>query len=305
MRRGSLTLWVDDEISSWWLCPDLSGRPGASETYSDRAIEACLSLRILLRLPLRQTEGFVRSILCLMGLPLMVPDYTTLARRQKTLPVALPVRPSDRGAGRHIVIDSTGLKIFGEGEWKVRKHGKERGKRRVWRKLHVSVDEKTGEVTGVTMTVGDAGDGPELRELIQQSQQNGGRIAQVSADGAYDSWEIDRLLTEQGIVSTIPPRKGSKIKQHGNSRKVPLQRDENLRQIRKVGRENWAKESGYTRRSLAETHMMREKRMLGPGLMSRTTEAQTTECRLRCAVLNRLAHQGMPDSYPACSNHAK
>ena len=293
-RRGSLTLWIEEDVAAWWLSPEKNGKPGASRTYSDQAIEACLSLRVLLKLPLRQTQGFVRSLMCLAGLSLPVPDYTTLCRRQKTLPVALPVRP--REAARHIVLDSTGLKVFGEGEWKVRKHG--RATRRVWRKIHLSVDETTGEVLAVQMTQGDAADGPQLPLLVQESQHSGGRIAQASADGAYDSWDNDAFLWGQGIVSTIPPRQGSKIRRHGNRRAEPLQRDANLRWIRQKGRRGWRLESGYSRRALAETQMMRQKGILGAALLSRQEQNQTVECRLRCAVLNRLTQQGMPDSYP-------
>jgi len=295
-RRGSLTLWIEEGIETFWLYPGLSGRRGASPTYSNRAIEACLAMRVLFRLPLRQTQGFVRSLLCLAGWTLPVPDYSTLCRRQRGLPVRLPVRPSE--SARHIVLDSTGLKVFGEGEWKVRKHGK--SSRRLWKKLHLSVDEATGEVLGVEMSEGDAADGPRLPSLVQQSQANGGQVKQASADGAYDSWANDQFLSQQGIVSTIPPRAGSKIRQHGNCQAPPLQRDENLRGIRRWGRSVWAKVSGYSRRCLAETHMMRQKRLLGACLLGRTEQAQQTECRLRCAVLNRLTQQGMPDAYPSC-----
>lgn len=285
---------MEEDIASWWLWDEKSGRPGASLCYSDKAIEVCLSLRVLLQLPLRQTQGFVRSVLCLAGLSLPVPDYTTLCRRQRTLGVCLPVRP--RQQARHIVLDSTGLKVVGEGEWKVRKHGK--SGRRVWRKMHLAVDETTGEVLGVCMTDGDAADGPLLGPLLRESQQSGGSIAQASADGAYDSWDNDAFLTEQDIVSAIPPRRGSKIRQHGNCKAKPLQRDENLRWIRQKGRGQWRIESGYCRRALAETQMMRQKQILGSALLGRDKQNQAVECRLRCAVLNRLTQQGMPDSYP-------
>ncbi len=286
---------MEEDLADWWLSQEKSGKPGASRSYSDKAIEACLSLQVLLKLPLRQTQGFVRSLMCLAGVPLPVPDYTTLCRRQRSLRVALPVRP--RAVARHIVLDSTGLKVFGEGEWKVRKHGK--AGRRVWKKVHLSVDEATGEVLAVEMTDGDAADGPYLPCLVQQSEEAGGRVQQASADGAYDSWANDRFLSERGIVSTIRPREGSRIRQHGNAKARPLQRDENLRAIRRWGRSAWAKASGYSRRCLAETHMMRQKRLLGACLLGRTEEAQRIECRLRCAVLNCLTQQGMPDSYPS------
>jgi DDE family transposase len=208
IKRGSLTLWIEEDIEDWWLQPEKTGKPGASATYSEKAIQACLSLRLLLGLPLRQTQGFLGSLFGLTQQALPVPDYTTLSRRQKGLLVRLPVCPSERP--RHIVLDSTGLKVFGEGEWKVRKHGS--GKRRVWRKLHLSVDAASAEVLAVRMSEGDAADGPHLPELVQQSQQVGGPIGQASADGAYDSWDNDAFLTQQGIVSTIPPRAGSKIR---------------------------------------------------------------------------------------------
>lgn len=301
VRRGSLTLWLDANLPDLWLCSERAGEAGASRLYSDHAIEICLSLRVLFRLPLRQTEGFVRSLLCLAGLPfstLPVPDYTTLCRRQKDLEIALPVRAS--GKARHLVIDSTGLKVYGEGEWKVRTHGKDR--RRVWKKLHLSVDEASGEVLALEMTGGDVADGPLLPQLVRESRQVGGDVAQASADGAYDSWSNDRFLTEQGIVSTIPPRKGSRIRQHGNRRQVPpLQRDENLRRIRRWGRARWARASGYSRRALSETQMMRQKRILGASLASRAEQNQVVECRLRCAILNKMTHLGMPDSYRICT----
>ena len=293
VNRGSLTLWIETDIAAWWLRQDKSGKPGASHTYSDRAVETCLALRLLLKLPLRQSEGFVRSLVQMARLSLPVPDYSTLCRRQKHLPVTLPVHP--RQQARHIVLDSTGLKVFGEGEWKVRQHGA--GKRRQWRKLHVSIDEATGEVLAVRMTEAEAADGVQLPALVLQSQQVGGPVAQASADGAFDSWANAAFLSQQGITATIPPRKGSKIRQHGNCKKAPLQRDQNLRAIRRLGRRGWAKASGYSRRSLAETHMMRQKRILGSGLFSRCAARQAVECRLRCLVLNHLTHLGMPDSY--------
>lgn len=294
VRRGSLTLWIEEDIAQWWLTTDKSGKPGASPTYSDKAVETCLSLRLLLKLALRQSEGLVRSLMQMAGLCLPVPDYSTLCRRQKHLPVTLSVRPGQEA--RHVVLDSTGLKVFGEGEWKVKKHGA--GKRRLWKKIHLSVDEATGEVLAVLVSEADTADGGQLPELVLQSQQVGGPIAQVSADGAFDTWANDAFLSQQGIVSTIPPRKGSKIGQHGNCKKAPLQRDQNLRKIRRLGRRRWARESGYSRRSLVETHMMRQKRILGSALSSRCAVRQAVECRLRCLVLNGLTHLGMPDSYP-------
>ena len=215
VNRGSLTLWIEKDIATWWLKKDKSGKPGASHTYSDRAVETCLALRLLLRLPLRQSEGLVRSLVQMARLSLPVPDYSTLCRRQKHLSVTLPVRP--RQEARHIVLDSTGLKVFGEGEWKVRQHGK--GKRRRWRKIHLSVDESTGEVLAVLVSDAATADGVQLPELVLQSQQTGGPVRQASADGAFDSWANDTFLSEQGIVSAIAPERAARSVSMATARK--------------------------------------------------------------------------------------
>lgn len=310
VRRGSLTLWIEEGIEEKWLHPDQqskkSSRRGARPLYSDFAITVCRSLGILMRLPLRQSMGLVGSLLALAKLDLPVPDYSTLSRRSRALAVDLCVAGS-AGADRperprHVVIDSTGLKVYGEGEWKVRQHGV--GKRRTWRKLHLSVDAETGEILACQMTEGDAADGPLLPHLVQESQAVGGTVASARADGAYDSWENDAYLAAQGIEALIPPKKGSVIRKRKKAGVAPLPRDERLRAIRALGggnfeygRRRWAKASGYSRRSLVETAMMRQKVILGSGLRSRLEEAQRCECLLRCRVLNVLTGLGMPDSY--------
>jgi hypothetical protein len=304
VNRGSLTLWIEEGIQDKWLHEGKSGRRGASPTYSDFAITVCRSLGIVLRLPLRQSIGLVGSLFTLAKLDLPVPDYSTLSRRSRTLAVALAVRPPRPEAPpRHLVLDSTGLKVYGEGEWKVRQHGV--GKRRTWRKLHLSVDADTGEILAALMSEGDAADGPLLPPLVEASQTVGGKVASARADGAYDSWENDAFLAGQGIVALIPPKKGSVIRQRKQAGVTPLPRDERLRAIRALGggnfeygRRRWARVSGYSRRSLVETAMMRQKVILGAGLRSRREDTQHGECLLRCRVLNVLTGLGMPDSYP-------
>lgn len=290
--RGSLTLWIEEETLSAWRHHEKTGCRGASRTYSDVAIQTVLTLGIYFRLPLRQSQGFVLSLFSLMGVELPVPTYSTLSRRRENLSVALPRLSSRRDEPVHIVIDSTGLKVFGEGEWKVRTHGK--AKRRVWRKLHLALDADTGEFLACVTTEGSAADSPQLPALLEQIE---GKMDQASLDGAYDSWKVYELLEERGATVTIPPRAGSVIRQHGNVKAPPLQRDQNLREIRRVGKRRWAQESGYSLRALAETGMMRQKRILGGSLSSRSLGSQGVECRLRCQVLNRLTSLGMPDSY--------
>lgn len=259
-------------------------------------------LGILFRLPLRQTCGLVDSILQLINLDLPCPDPSTLCRRRAKLPVDLAPRPAS--GARHILIDSTGLKVYGEGEWKVKKHGV--GKRRTWVKLHFSIDADTGEVLACLCTDGDDADGPLLPELVEASREAGGQVASAAGDGAYDSWANDEYLAGKGIKALIPPCRGSKIRLRRAPGVAPLPRDERLRRIRELGggdfvygRRRWGKESGYSRRALAETGMMRQKVIFGPGLRSRGRASQSVECALRCRGLNVLTGLGMPDSY-AC-----
>lgn len=306
-QRGSLTLWLDEEVVQAWRNAKKTGKRGASKTYSDLAVTSCLSLGLLFRLPLRQSCGLIASILVLLGASLPCPHFSTLSRRRSSLPVDLGIEKasSENGGpekGRYIALDSTGLKIYGEGEWKVKKHGV--GKRRTWRKLHLSVDVETGEILACEMTGGDAADGPLLEFLVASSEYVGGKVDKVSADGAYDSWAIDEYLAGKKIKALIPPGKGSKIRQRKRADVVPLPRDERLRSIRRLGfgdfergRRLWSKESGYSLRSLSETCMMRQKSVFGPSLRSREESGQRVECLLRCRVLNVLTRLGMPESY--------
>ena len=254
-----------------------------------------VDLRLLYHLPLRQTEGFVASILALMGLAVRVPDHTTLSRRQAGLTVDWPLQPKDQPL--HLVVDATGLKGYGEGEWKVRQHGW--NKRRTWRKLHLGVDEATGEIVAQTLTTNSQDDAGQVEPLLDQIETP---IAAVGGDGAYDRRKVFEALaaSDRGppMRPIIPPRKDAKIEQHGNRKAEPLPRDETIRTIRKRGRRTWKKTSGYHRRSIAETQIGRYKQILGDTLHARTLTHQQTETRVGCAILNRLLHLAKPESYP-------
>lgn len=191
-----------------------------------------------------------------MGIELNVPDHSTLSRRLSKLSVELPVVPKDKAV--HVVVDSTGVKVYGEGEWKVRIHGV--GKRRTWRKLHLGVDEGTSEILSAMVTTNDVADCEVLAEVLEQIDQE---IEQVSGDGGYDTKGCYNTITQRGAKATIPPRSNAKIQQHGNSKALPHPRDENLRRVRQVGRKQSQKESGYHRRSLSETAMFRLKTIFG------------------------------------------
>lgn len=293
-QRGSLTVWFSPRVVQAWYYQGSSQR-GAQYIFSALAIQTALTLRLLYHLPLRQTEGFVASIVAMMGLPLRVPDHTTLSRRQADLGIVLPKQRS--GQPRHLVVDSTGLKVYGEGEWKVRQHGF--SQRRTWRKLHVGVDEKSGEIVAQTLTTNRQDDAGQVKPLLAQIKPP---IEAVGGDGAYDRRKVFDALAapKQGapMRPIIPPRKNAKIQQHGNTHAEPLPRDETIRAIRKQGRRAWKKTSGYHRRSIVETHIGRYKQILGDTLHARTLPNQQTEARLGCALLNRMLQLAKPESYP-------
>jgi hypothetical protein len=290
VNRGSLTFWFDEEAIGSWCETQRSGRRGAPRWYSAIAIQCALTLGVVFRLPLRATEGLVRSVIELIGLALPTPDYTTLCRRRGGLPVFLP-RHLPKGAV-HVVIDATGLKVFGEGEWKVRQHGY--AKRRTWRKLHLAVDEASHEIVAAALTTHDVGDNEMFADLLEPIDEP---IAQVSADGSYDSWDTHERIQQRGARAAIPPRKTARIRQHGNSRQRPLPRDEALRTIRRHGRAAWKRAVGYHRRSLAENAMFRIKTLFGSRLSARLFDSQATEAFLRCQAMNRMTQLGMPESY--------
>ena len=282
VNRGSLTVWFDEQsIAQGWTPPRPKGR-GKPGSYSDLAIQTCLTIKTLFRLPYRATEGLMRSLMRLCGLDLPVPDHTHMSRRAATLSAAIPRRK--RNGPIHVVVDSTGLKIFGEGEWKVRQHGV--GKRRTWRKIHLAVDESAKDIIGVEVTTADWGDSEVFAPLLDQVE---GEVSQVSADGAYDTEGTHAAIAERGAKATIPPREGA----------VPWgedhPRDAILSEIATKGRSGWKNDSGYHRRSLAENMMYRLKQ-LGDRLYSRTFERQVNEVHVRAAIINQFTYLGMPDS---------
>ena len=293
VARGSLTVWIDDSLWRQWYAQGPSQR-GAQFVYSDQTIEWMLTMRVLLKLPLRQTQGFIQSLLDLMQLELATPDYSTLSRRQGSLAVVFATRCPD--TPMHLVVDSTGLKVYGEGEWKVRQHGWT--KRRTWRKLHVGVNEATGEVVAQTLTSHRIDDASQVVPLLTQVDE---AVEAVGGDGAYDKQKVfDALATPPSgpsIVPLIALRKDAKIQQHGNRKAPALARDEILRAIRQKGRKGWKQASGYHRRSLAETQIYRYKQLIGNTLKARTEPNQQVESRLGCALLNRMIHLGKPESY--------
>jgi len=288
VNRGNFTFWISDDVLAQWRHENDNFKVGRPFTYSDLAIETLLTLRELFRLTYRGTEGFAKSVLSLMQVDVLIPDFTTLAKRAKTLAIAL--NASKVKGAVALLVDSTGLKVYGEGEWKVRKYGW--SKRRTWRKLHLAVNADTQEIEAEILTDNATDDAAVVDDLLDQTEN---KVGKFSGDGAYDKWKVyDTLLERDGIVPVIPPRRDAKIKQHGNSKLPPLARDEAIRGIRKLGRSEWKQQVGYHRRSLAETAMYRMKVLFGASLKNRSSEAQKTETRLRCKILNHFTRMGMP-----------
>ena len=288
-QRGSVTFWLEQSAMEHWLETTPSHKRGASLTYSDIAISTFETLKCIYGLAGRQTEGFLSSLFELMGIELPVCDHSTVSRRKGQLSISLPVVPK-QGA-LHVVIDSTGVKVYGEGEWKTRQHGV--SKRRTWRKLHLSVDESTGEILTGIVTTNDVQDGEVFEDLLDGIDDE---IEQVSADGAYDQSHCYDALMERHATAAIPPRKNAKIWQHGNCNAPPHPRDQNLRAIRKQGRKRWKKQAHYHRRSLAETTMFRFKTIFGGKARSHNFDNQATELLLQCAALNRMIQIAKPNT---------
>ncbi|UOA15884.1 IS5 family transposase [Sulfitobacter dubius] len=282
-RRGSLTIWFDPEMT-WEAKP--TGKRGRQPIYSDAAIQTCLTMKVLFGMALRQTTGFVESLLRLSGLDWSVPDFSTLSRRQKSLAVNIPYRGFE--GPLHLLIDSTGIKVEGEGEWNARKHGS--SKRGVWRKVHLSIDEKTLEIRAVEFTSSDIGDAPMLPELLNQIPPEQ-EIGSVTADGAYDTRKCHDAIADRGANAVVPPRKNGKPWKPDTAGAIA--RNEALRASKYLGRALWRKWSGYHRRSRAETKMHCMK-LLGQKLMARDPDRQVAELQLRVAVMNGFTALGIP-----------
>ena len=283
--RGSLTLWVDSRSLDTWLDQDRPARRGRRRRYADAAILCCLTLREVYQLPLRATQGLATSLMRLLETEFPVPDYSTLSRRARHLQLTLA---SHSQQIKHLVIDSTGLKLYGEGAWKVRLHGW--AKHRTWRKLHLALDADSHEVTAALITNKDVVDPRGLPRLLQQIEAP---VARVYADGAYDARGCYKAIHEIKARAIIPPRKGS----------VPwkdeylVDRNANLRQVEKLGARGWKRKAGYHRRSLVETAIFRLKTLFTDRLRAREVERQRTEVMIKCRALNRMTELGMPQSY--------
>jgi transposase len=283
-RRGSLTLWIADGGVEHWQ----TFGPGGQARYMDAAIQTTLMVRAAFKLPLRQSEGLMASVLTLMDLTIAAPDHTTISRRAVTLPVIQPA--SVPHGPLHLLIDSTGLQVYGAGQWLEAKHGPK--SRRKWRKLHLAIDASSGMIVAQTLTDQNVDDPSQVAPLLDQID---GRIARVTADGAYDGAPTYQTIAAHGagIEVVIPPRSTAVA---GEEQGGPTQRDRHLEIITERGRLAWQVATNYGRRSLIETTMGRYKALIGPRLRARGFDAQQTEAAIGVAVLNRMLAAGRPKS---------
>jgi hypothetical protein len=288
-RRGSLTLWVTSEVLDGWQATRRT-TPGGQSIYSELAIETGTMLRLAFRLALRQTEGLMVSIFGLLGVPLSTPDHSTLSRRARKMEsfskgCILPDGPIN------LLIDSTGLKVFGAGEWLQEKHGAKA--RRTWKKLQLAVDADSGMIMASTLTGNGVGDPSQVAPLLDQIEAT---IASVTADGAYDGMPTYDVVAGHGedVQVIIPPHVTAVLSAEAECK--PSQRDQHILSIAARGRLGWQEETGYGQRALVETAMGRYKAIIGPCLRARSFSGQTAEAAVAVAVLNRMLDAGRPDS---------
>ena len=242
-QRGSLTVWFTDAAIAAWKAEPRTTR-GGQPRYSGLAIATALTLRAVFRLALRQTEGLIGSLISLLGLDLAVPDHTTLSRRAESLDV---VRPRPSSGPVHLLVDSTGLKLCGSGEWLLEKHGTKT--RRSWRKLHIAVDADTGQIAAAALTTSDVDDASQVGALLDQV---GGPVASFTADGAYDQDGVyGQVAAHHPEASVIVPPRSSAVPSD-TAQTAPTMRDRHLQIIAERGRMAWQKASGYHWRALVE-----------------------------------------------------
>ena len=276
-KRRSLLIWLDKDMS--WLAPH-DGSPGRPALFSDAAIQFCLTIKVLFKLPLRQTTGMVASLLKMADLDWAVPDYTTLCRRQKTLAVQIAYRRAD--GPLNLLVDSTGIKFLGDGEWQVRKHGVQG--RRQWRKVHLAMDTATSDIRAVEFTSSSDGDSPVLPELLGQIPE-GEDIGTVTADGAYDTRRCHTAIIDRQATPIIPIRKNGRPWKEDCP--AAIARNETLRATRHYGRAFWKRWTGYHVRSRIEAKM-RCLKAFGERIAARDPDHQTAEIQIRIALINRF-----------------
>ncbi|MCF6438784.1 IS5 family transposase [Pseudoalteromonas luteoviolacea] len=276
IQRGNIAIWLSDDAIHQWQTAEKHGGRGRSNKYTDFAIETCLTLRSVFNLPLRALEGFVNSLLNLMDAPIHSPGYSCLCKRGKTLDVQYRTKPTSQGF-IDIVVDSTGLKVYGNGEWHTRKH--RASKRRTWRKLHLAIDAASHDIVSAELSMVNVSDGEVLGDLLRSLRRN---VDRVTGDGAYDTRDCYDEIAAKGAVARIPPRENAQYWEKGHPRNSAIIL------MHQFGLKHWKEKSGYHERSLAETGVYRFKQLTADKLTSRTFNSQHTKVMIKAKVINSM-----------------
>jgi hypothetical protein len=244
-------------------------------------------LRLVFSLPWRQTEGLLRSLFVLLKIELEAPDHTTLSRRSRALRISPNAQPSSKPV--HLIIDATGLKVFGQGEWACAKHGSQRA-HIGWRKLHLGIDTK-GIIVTAELTDSDVADATAFPGLVRKVH---GPIKKVTTDGSYDHRKVWQQLADLGAHGVIPLHRGAVLRRESCAK----DRNRHVRRLAKVGRARWRRDSGQHNQAKVENAIGRYKRIFGPCLRARNPDGQRAESMMGVAILNRMLELGAPRSVP-------
>ncbi len=292
IQRGSITVWIDEKAINNWFSSYHTCRAGRPATYSDEAILMMLILKEVYRRSLRNLQGFVQSLFSGMGLDLPVPSYSQISRRAKSLHKKVNQLTQGKEA-RHVIFDSTGLKVHGEGEWKVKVHGK--SKRRTWRKFHIGLGAQTQDIICCELTGNDKGDAEMAEQMLGKLPC---KVKSARGDGAYDASRFRKKVHDKGGICIVPPPRDATYKGTAETG-WEKERDDAIAAIHGFGGDDaggrlWKKCSGYYERSLAEAAIFRIKRMFGGRLKARSIGSQKTESICKCMIINKMNKLGMP-----------
>ena len=292
IQRGNISIWIDENSVKKWFSSYHTCRAGRPATYSDESILMTLILREVYKCSLRNLQGLVQSLFKIMGLNLPVPSYTQISRRSKSLYKRVS-RLTEGKKACHVIFDSTGLKVYGEGEWKVKVHGK--SKRRTWRKFHIGIDAETQDIICCDLTTNNKGDAEIAEQMVGKLPC---KLKSARGGGAYDASRFRKKVYEKEGACIVPPPRDAAYK--GTTEEGwGKERDNDIAEIYgfggdDIGRHLWKICSGYHRRSLVETAMFRVKKMFGSGLKARLISSQKTEAICKCLVINKMNKLGMP-----------
>jgi len=292
--RGDINIWIPEDMVNRWQYSyskkEIKKR-GGSYIYSDLAIIFCVTMRYVYKLPYRANRGYIKSLFRLLKIELAIPSISQLCKRSKQLSFESMVCGKKKITD--IAIDSTGLKVYGEGEWKVRKHGA--GKHRTWMKLHVAIDIETQEIVAMELTGNSIDDATCAEPIIASVESTGRSIRSLRGDGGYDKEKVRKVAYEKNIEQIIPPQSNAVVDKDEHA--WMQQRDKAIGRLKEIERKDWKVEVGYHKRSLVETAMFRYKTIHGGHLKSRNIDNQKTEVKIKCKILNMFINLAKPDSY--------